>query len=145
MQWLGYVALFGWVRRVVLVLGCSLTMAACDIVPLVAPGPTHIDGTENQPGPGLVEVAGDPPIATAPLVIQFVGQEGNVVEERTARIPTGGVIEASTFSLPGVMTLQVNGTMCAGDFAIESDLRTNVILRVAESACSIRTASVEPL
>ena len=79
------------------------------------------------------------------MVIQFVVSEGNVVEERTARISTGGVIQASTCSLPGVMTLVVKGTMCDGDFAIESDLRTNVILRVDASGCSIRTASVEPL
>ncbi len=90
-------------------------------------------------------VAGDPPKATAPLVIQFVGSEGDVVEQRTARIPTGGVIEASMINLPGVMTLQVNGTKCDGDFAVESDLRTNVVLRVEESGCSVRTASLEPL
>jgi hypothetical protein len=119
--------------------------AACDIVPSLAPGPTHVDGTENQPGPGLVVVAGDPPKATAPLIIQFVGHEGNVVEERTSRIATGGVIEASTFSLPGVMRLQVNGTACDGDFAIVSNLRTNVILRVDEDGCSIQVTTVEPL
>ena len=119
--------------------------AACDIVPLIPPGPTHVDGTENQPGPGLVVVAGDPPNATAPLVVRFVGHEGDVVEQRTARISTGGRIEASTFSLPGVIRLQVNGTMCDGDIAIASDLRTNVILRVDAAGCSIRTASVEPL
>jgi hypothetical protein len=92
-----------------------------------------------------VVVAGDPPHATAPLVIEFVGHEDDVVEARTARIPTGGVIEASMFNLPGVMRLQVNGTMCDGEFAVKSDLRTNVVLDVTESGCSIRTASMEPL
>jgi hypothetical protein len=132
-------------RRVVLVLTCSLAATACDLVPGVAPGPTHVDGTENQPGPGSVVVTGDPPNATAPLVIQFVGAEGNVVEQRTARIPIGGLIEASMPNLPGVMRLLVNGTVCEGDFALESDMRTHVVLRVTESGCSVRTLSIEPI
>jgi hypothetical protein len=118
---------------------------ACDIVPLVAPGPTHVDGIENQPGSGLVVVAGDPTTATVPLVIQFVGSEGDIVDQWTARIPSGGVIEASIVNLPGVMTLQVNGARCDGDFDVESDIRTDVVLEVSESGCSVRTASVQPL
>jgi hypothetical protein len=123
----------------------SLTAAGCGYVPGVGPGQTHVAGTEEQPGPGNVVVLGDPPNATAPLVIQFVGHEGNVIEERTARIPSGGPIEASMINLPGVMTLQVNGTKCDGDFAIESDRRTHVVLRVSDSGCSVRTRSTEPM
>ena len=77
-------------RRVVLVLAFSLVATACDIVPKAGPGPTHVDGTENQPGPGSLVVAGDPPNASAPLVIQFVAPDGNVVEGRTARIAKAG-------------------------------------------------------
>ena len=132
-------------RGVVLVLALSLAATACDVVPRVAPGPTHVDGTENQLGPGLVVVAGDPPNATALLVIEFVASDGSVVAGRTARIPNGGLIEASMFNLPEVMRLLVNGTMCEGDFAIESERRTNVVLRVTESGCSVRTASIEPI
>ena len=132
-------------RRIVLVLAFSLAVTACDIVPTVAPGPPHVDGTENQPGPGLVVVAGDPPNATAPLVIQFAAPDGSVVDGRTARIPNGGLIEASMFNLPGAIRLMVNGTMCEGDFAIESDMRTRVVLRVTEPGCSLRTASIEPI
>ena len=132
-------------RRVALVIAFSLAATACNIWPTVAPGPTHADGTENQPGPGSVVVAGDPPKATLPLVIQFVGSEGDVVEETTARIPKGGLIEASMPNLPGVMRLLVNGTMCEGDFAIESDMLTHVVLRVTESGCAVRTESIEPI
>ena len=71
--------------------------------------------------------------------------DGNVVEGRTARIANGGLIEASMFNLPEVMRLLVNGTMCEVDFAIESDMRTDVVLRVTESGCSVRTARIEPL
>ena len=49
------------------------------------------------------------------------------------------------FNLPEVMRLLVNGTMCEVDFAIESDMRTDVVLRVTESGCSVRTARIEPL
>jgi hypothetical protein len=79
------------------------------------------------------------------LVIEFVASDGSIVEGRTARIPTGGVIEASMFNLPGVMGLQVNGTRCDGELAIESDLRTNVVVEVTASGCSLRTASMDPL
>jgi photosystem II stability/assembly factor-like uncharacterized protein len=53
-------------RRLVLVIATALAATACNVVPLVAPGPTHVDGTENRPGPGSVVVAGDPPNATTP-------------------------------------------------------------------------------
>ena len=131
--------------RVVLGLALSLVATACNIAPTVAPGPTHVDGIEDQPGPGLVVVAGDPPNATAPLVVQFLGSEGNVVEQRTARIPKGGLIEASMFNLPGVMRLLVNGTMCEGDFAPKSDMRIHVVLRITESGCSVRTERITPI
>jgi hypothetical protein len=71
--------------------------------------------------------------------------EGDVVEQRTARIPKGGLFEASMFNLPWVMRLLVNGTMCTGDFALESDKRTNVVLRVTESGCSVRAQNIEPI
>ena len=132
-------------RRFVLVLAVTLAATACALWPTVPPTPPHADGTEDQPGPGSVVVAGDPPTASAPLVIQFVGSEGDVVEDRTARIPKGRLIEASTFGLPGVMRLQVNGTMCEGEFALESDMRTNVVLRVTDSGCSVRTQSIDPI
>ena len=132
-------------RRIVLVLALAIAAAGCNVWPTVAPGPTHADGTENQPGPGSVVVAGDPPTATAPLVVQFVGSDGDVVEETTARIPKGGLIEAGMPNLPGVMRLLVNGTMCEGDFALVSDMRTNVVLRLTESGCSVRTQSIEPI
>jgi hypothetical protein len=131
--------------RAIIVIAVSLAATACDIMAAVAPGPTHVDGTENQSGPGSVVVVGDPPNATAPLVIQFVGHEGDVVEQRIARIPKGGLIAASMPNLPGVMRLLVNGTMCEGDFAIESEMRTHVVLRVTESACSVRISSIEPI
>jgi hypothetical protein len=123
----------------------AIAFAGCGIVPGVRPEQTHVDGTEEQPGPGSVTVHGDPLKATQPLVIQFVGHEGNVVAERTAHIPTGGVIEASMLNLPEVMTLLVNGTMCEGDFAIESDSRTQVVLRVSDAGCSVETRSTEPM
>jgi hypothetical protein len=132
-------------RCIVLVVGFSLAGTACEIVPMVGPGATHVDGTENQPGPGEVVVAGDPPNATTPLVIQFVASEGDVVEETTARIPKGGLIEAGMPNLPGVMGLLVNGTRCEGDFALQSEMRTNVVVRVTASGCSVRTASIEPI
>ena len=132
-------------RRVVLTLTLSLSATACDIVPTFAPGATHVDGTENQPGPGSVVVRGDPPRASAPLVIQFVGPEGIVAEQLTARIAKGGLIEAGMPGLPGVLGLLVNGTRCEGDFALQSDTRTNVVLRVTESGCFVRTQGIEPI
>ena len=132
-------------RRVALVLALVSGATACDIEPAVFPGATHVDGTENQPGPGAVVVAGDPPRAAAPLVIQFVGSEGDIIEATTARIPEGGLIEAGMPNLPGVMRLLVNGTMCEGDFAVESEMRTNVVLRLTGSGCSVRTKSIEPI
>jgi hypothetical protein len=127
------------------VIAVSLTAAACGYVPGIGPGQTHMDGTEQQPGPGSVVVEGDPPRATDPLVIQFVGSEGDVVEQQTERIASGGVIRASMINLPGPMSLRVNGAPCEGDFAIESERRTHVVLRVSDTGCSVRTESTEPI
>jgi hypothetical protein len=127
------------------VIAVSLTVVACGYVPGIGPGQTHMDGTEQQPGPGSVVVEGDPPRATDPLVIQFVGSEGDVVEQQTERIASGGVIRASMINLPGPMSLRVNGAPCEGDFAIESERRTHVVLRVSDTGCSVRTESTEPI
>ena len=132
-------------RRLVPVIALSLTAAACGYLPGTGQGQTHIDGTEDQPGPGSVLVEGDPPRATRPLVIEFVVPEGFVVEGRTARIPSGGAIEASMTNLPGPMSLRVNGAPCEGSFVIASERLTHVVLRVTESGCSVRTQSIEPI
>jgi hypothetical protein len=79
-----------------------------------------------------------------PLVIQFVGPEGNVVEEQTTRIPPGGLIEASMTTLPEVVRLLVNGSLCEGTLMVESDRRTRVILRVSDTGCSVETKGFEP-
>lgn len=123
----------------------SLTAAACGYLPGTGPGQTHIAGTEEQPGPGFALVEGDPPRATRPLVIEFVVPEGFVIEEQTARIASGGAIEASMTNLPGPMGLRVNGASCEGKFAIASDRLTHVVLRVDHAGCSVETRKMEPL
>lgn len=124
----------------------SLTAAACGYLPGTGPGQTHIAGTEEQPGPGFALVEGDPPRATRPLVIEFVVlPEGFVIEEQTARIASGGAIEASMIKLPGPVSLRVNGAPCEGNFAIVSDRRTHVVLRVDDAGCSVETRKMEPL
>ena len=132
-------------RRLVLVLALSIAATACDIVPTGAPGATHVDGTENQPGPGSALVEGDPPRATRPLVIEFVVSEGFVVEAQTARIPSGGAIEANMINLPGSVSLRVNGASCDGTFAIASERLTHVVLRVTDAGCSVETTKMEPM
>jgi hypothetical protein len=127
------------------VIALSLTAAACGLLPGTGPGQTHVAGTEEQPGPGFALVEGDPPRATRPLVIEFVVPEGFVIEEQTARIPAGGVIDASMINLPGPMSLRVNGAPCEGDFAIESDMRTHVVLHVDDAGCFVETTKVEPM
>jgi hypothetical protein len=123
-----------------------LTAAPCGYLPGTGPGQTHIGGTEEQPGPGEVLVEGDPPRATRPLVIEFVAlPEGFVIEEQTARIASGGAIEASMIKLPGPVSLRVNGAPCEGNFAIASERLTHVVLRVTESGCSVRIQSIEPI
>lgn len=132
-------------RRLVPVIALSLTAAACGYLPATGPGQTHIGGTEEQPGPGSALVEGDPPRATRPLVIEFVTPEGFVVEGRTARIASGGAIEASMTNLPGPMSLRVNGAPCEGSFAIASERLTHVVLRVDDAGCSVETTKMEPL
>ncbi len=133
-------------RRLVPVIALSLTAAACGILPGTGPGQTHIAGTEEQPGPGFALVEGDPPRAARPLVIEFVAQpEGFVIEAQTARIASGGAIEASMINLPGPVSLRVNGAPCEGNFAIASERLTHVVLRITESVCSVRTQSIEPI
>ena len=132
-------------RRLVPVIALSLTAAACGWLPGPGPGQTHIAGTEDQPGPGFALVEGDPRRATRPLVIEFVVPEGFVVQEQTARIPSGGAIKASMINLPGPVSLRVNGAPCEGSFPIASERLTHVVLRVTESGCSVRTQSIEPI
>ncbi len=128
-----------------LVIAFSLIAAACGFVPGFGPGQTHVDGTEEQPGPGSVVVEGDPPNATAPLVIQFVGSEGNVVEERTASHPERQRHAGEHAQSPRGERLLVNETLCEGNFKVETDKRTHVVLRVSDSGCSVRTTSTEPI
>jgi hypothetical protein len=127
------------------VIALSLIAAACGHLPGAAPGQTHIAGTEDLPGPGSVLVEGDPPRATSPLVIEFVTSEGFVVAGRTARIPTGGTIEASMTNLPGPMSLRVNGAPCQGSFPIAAEMRTHVVVRVNDAGCSVETGELEPM
>jgi hypothetical protein len=131
-------------RRLVPAIALSLTAAACGY--LADPGQTHIAGTEDQPGPGSVLIEGDPRRATRPLVIEFVAlPEGFVIEAQTARIASGGAIEASLINLPGPVSLRVNGASCEGNFAVASERLTHVVLRVTASGCSVRTQSIEPI
>jgi hypothetical protein len=133
-------------RRLVPVIALSLTAAACGYLPGTGPGQTHIAGTEDQPGPGSVLVEGDPPRATRPLVIEFVAlPEGFVIEAQTARIPSGGAIEASLITLPGPVSVRVNGAPCEGTFAIASERLTHVVLRVNDARCSVETTKMEPM
>ena len=133
-------------RRVVLVLALSVAATACDVVRIGAPGATHVDGTENQPGPGEVLVEGVPPRATRPLVIEFVAlPEGFVIEAQTARIPNGGAIEASLINLPGPVSLRVNGVPCEGTFTIASERLTHVVMHADEAGCSVETTKLEPM
>jgi len=79
-------------------------------------------------------------------VIEFVAlPEGFVVEAQTARIPSGGAIEASLIKLPGTVSLRVNGAPCEGTFAIASERLTHVVLSVNDAGCSVRTQSSEPI
>jgi hypothetical protein len=130
-------------RRLIPAIALSLAAAACGY--LADPRQTHIAGTEAQPGPGHVLVEGDPKRATRPLVIEFVVPEGFVVEAQTARIASGGAIEASMVNLPGPVSLRVNGAPCEGSFAIASERVTHVVLRVTDSGCSVRTRSSVPI
>lgn len=133
-------------RRLAPLITLWLTAAACGYLPGTGPGQTHIGGTEEQPGPGEVLVEGDPPRATRPLVIEFVAlPEGFVIEAQTARIASGGAIEASMIKLPGPVSLRVNGAPCEGNFAIASERRTHVVLRVDDAGCSVETTKMEPM
>jgi len=127
-------------RNLIAVVALATIVAACGYLPGVGPGETHVAGTEEQPAPGAVVVVGAPPRAASPLVIEFVGSDGIVVDEQTVRIPKDGIIDASMTNLPGPMALRVNGVLCTGDFVIESDQRTNVVLRVDDAGCSVERA-----
>jgi hypothetical protein len=144
LQWVRNVLKTPRNRRLVPVIALSLTAAACGY--LADPRQTHIGGTEDQPGPGEVLVEGDPRLATRPLVIEFVAlPEGFVVEAQTARIRSGSAIEASFISLPGPVSLRVNGAPCEGDFAIASERLTHVVVRLNDDGCSVETTKVEPM
>lgn len=124
-------------------LSCSLLPTGC--LSLGGPGQTHVPGTESQPGPGSALIFGNPAHARDPLTIEFVGVEGSVIEGRTARIPSGGVIEASVTNLPGRMGVRVNGAPCDGTFGIEADMLTHVALRFVGDTCIVGTERIEPL
>ena len=89
-------------------------------------------------------IQGEPADATEELVIQFVGAEGDVAQ-RTIRIASGTAMQANMINLPGAMTVQVNGTRCDGQFTIESDKRTDVVLRIGDSGCSVETKGTGPM
>ena len=64
---------------------------------------------------------------------------------QTERVAAGDVIEGSVINLPGVMTVRVNGAACDGEFAIESGLRTYVVLTATDAGCLVEETGSEPL
>ena len=122
-----------------------LAIPAALVLSCALPGSTSEMGTENQPGPGSAVIRGSPPISSEAIVIEFVGPEGDVFAQQTARIPPGNNIEARIWSLPGEVHVKVDGSLCEGEIALESDVLTLVTLHLEVDSCAAETIGVRPL
>ena len=107
------------------------------------PGATFQQGAEALPGPGQVMLVADPPEAAEPLTIEFAGQDGEVRGLPT-QIQPGATVSASTVSLPGKVTVHVNGKACDGTVPVRTDMTTTVVLLFARGGCSIAVQGLKP-
>ena len=105
------------------------------------PSPT---GLEQQPGPGLAAISGDPAMAAEDLVIKLI-LPGVEVSEWSETISAGEAVKLSTWSLPGTHRLLVNGNACDGSFEVVSDRLTEVTLRVESATCETIMSSITEL
>ncbi len=78
------------------------------------------------------------------LEIRFLPPGGEPFGPVTT-VSAGEPIEASAVNLPGPLRLQVNDVLCSGDFQLESDRLTQVVLRLDETGCVAVATSIGPL
>ncbi len=109
-------------------------------------GRTFVPGVEEQPGPGVAQLVGDPANALERIVISIVNAQGEEASPLTDKtFAAGDTIDARWWSLPGAYGIRVNGLDCAGTIRFESDRQTNVVLRLSSDTCSAETTSIEPI
>ena len=118
-------------------------LGGCEAL-LTTPPATFEAGVEHLPGPGYVEVIGDPERARKDFVITFGDDEGNVFSDQKTTVRAGDVVQAGSTGLPGRERVLVDGRPCLGWFDFVEDATTTVQLRLTGDGCEIMTLRVEP-
>ena len=130
--------------RIATAAAAGVLVAGCELVGVSTPSATFEQGAEHLPGPGVVEITGDPSVAPSPLTVEYVLSDGSIAPAPET-INAGDAISLSTWGNPGLQRLRVNGTVCAGSYSIESDRRTEVTLRVGPGGCQTVVKGIGPL
>lgn len=107
------------------------------------PRPSTVSG-EQQRGPGLATIVGDPTTATYDIVITMI-LPGDEVSAWSEKISAGASVKASNWSLPGPHRLLVNGEPCRGGFQVVSDRLTEVTLRIGAAGCETIQVGIKAL
>ena len=130
-------------RRILGLAIAIVATGACGLVQVTG-GETTRDDLEDIPGLSTVDLSGDPERAPRDLVIDFIDDDGDVLEDQTSEIAAGEVIRARAIGVPDEIHVLVNGQPCLGsvDFVLEST--TTAVLRLTDDGCEVATLRVEP-
>lgn len=98
----------------------------------------------GDPLPGYVHLVADPPHASIPVTVWFRDPGGTILSTVFFEFPAGDPILIVFPSTPGNSALQVNDDPCDGEWAILSQVETDVILHLAESSCRVEVVGSHP-
>jgi hypothetical protein len=106
----------------------------------IACGPRNV----GDPLPGYVRLVADPPQASIPVTVWFRDPSGTDLSTVFFEFAAGDPILIVFPSTPGNSGLQVNDDPCDGEWAIQSQVETDVILHLDEGSCRVEVVGSHP-
>jgi hypothetical protein len=129
-------------RLVPTVTTLSLLLGGCAPAD-ASPAATFEDGVEHMPPPASVRLVGESP-APRDMVVAFVTDQGDVLEEQQTRVARGDSIEAGVTSGRGRLRATVDGTVCLGWLDLVDNMTTVARLRLTADGCEVSPLRLEP-
>ena len=101
-------------------------------------------GNVGDPLPGYVHLVADPPHAGIPVTVWFRDPGGTNLSTIFFEFPAGDLILIVFPGTLGNSALQVNDDPCDGEWAILSQVETDVILHLDEGSCRVGVVGSHP-
>jgi hypothetical protein len=118
-------------RSRLLILVAGLTVAACSAL-----RPTVEPPIAGDPF-GYVHIASSPPLAPFPVTVRFRNPSGGSVSRVSFEFDPGETVLIVFPGTPGDNGLEVNGASCEGQWALEENVETDVLLQLDDVACRV--------